>query len=319
MNIVLCFDDQYCLYAATTIVSVCRNNKVGHIYAIVDNIGIDNKKKIISICDSYNVPIDFVQIDSRRMRNFPIGKGTVNPELSLASYNRLYIPELLPKDIDRVIYLDCDLVVHGNLTGLWNMQVADDTCVVALEDKLDVAMPSIRRLGLKCSHYFNAGVLLMMLNNLRNMRFTDKAETFIREHRNIILFHDQDVLNALLCEHCEFFPMRYNLLEAFLIKGAELPRKYVKNGRSDLYNPIVIHYAGGFKPWHKECKNPYKYLFYHYLSFTPWKEIKPVRKLNTPMRYFKYKLRRYYHLCRDVLRGHRHPFVKSFIDINKPA
>lgn len=315
MNIVLCFDDQYCPYAATTIVSVCRNNKVAHIFAIVDKIRKKNGEKITYLCDEYNVPIDFIQIDTDRMRNFPIGKGTINPGLTLAAYNRLYIPELLPQNVDKVIYLDCDLVVDGDLTGLWNMKVTEDICIVALEDKQDVALSSIRRLGLKRNQYFNSGVLLMMLNNLRKMRFTNKAETFIRENRDIIQFHDQDVLNALLCEHCEFFPMKYNLLEAFLIKEAQFER--YANSKADLYKPAVIHYAGGFKPWHKECRNPYRYLFYKYLSFTPWEDIKPVRKLNTPMKRIKYKLRHYYHLAQDILRNHRFHIVESFIDINK--
>lgn len=315
MNIVVCFDDQYCPYAATTIVSICRNNKTAHIYAVVDLISKDNKEKIINLCNNYNIPIDFVQVNKDRMRICPIGKGTFNPNLSLAAYNRLYIPDLLPLDVEKVIYLDCDIIVDGDLTELWNMKTAEDTCIAALEDQLKVTQPSIRRLGLKSNFYFNSGVLLMKLNNLRKMEFTTKAESFIKNNHDIIKFHDQDVLNAILCGHCESISMKYNLLEEFLIKGAKLPERY-ENSKEDLYNPIIIHYAGGFKPWHKECQNPYKYKFYQYLSFTPWKDIKQVRKLDTTKKRIKAKLRNCYLLIKDILINHRLNVVKSFIDIN---
>lgn len=148
---------------------------------------------------------------------------------------------------------------------------------MALEEHARLAADAVARLGYNDNSYFNAGVLLLLIDRLRVLDFTSKALSYIRENHDVIRFHDQDVLNALLCNNKEYMPLKYNVLDTFLIKGANIPKRY-KMSRDDIYNPIVIHFSGPLKPWHIECKHPLKQEFYNYIAKTPYRNFKPLMK-----------------------------------------
>lgn len=277
MNIVLTFDNNYSPYAAALIASICTYNKVANFYIISDFISMDNQEKLKQLCSEYSVKINIISVDKDVMKQFPIGKGTANTYVSLATYYRLFIPQLLPADIDRVLYIDCDTIVRGSLTDLWNYNVKDNTCVVASEEQARLAAEAVARLGYSDDSYFNAGVLLLLIDRLRALDFTSKALSYISENHDVIRFHDQDVLNALLCNNKEYMPLKYNVLDTFLIKGANVPKRY-KKSRGDIYNPIVIHFSGPLKPWHIECKHPLKQEFFNYIAKTPYRDFTPWMK-----------------------------------------
>ena len=273
MDIVLTFDDNYSCHACATIASVCKNNKGKHVFHVLsDGIGDKNKKRITELVTSQNSEVFYYLLDKSRFENFPIGKGTANTYVSLATYYRLFIPELLPVDVKKVLYLDCDVIVNGCLEDLWNLSFdKTNECIYAVEEFRNLAMDGSRRLNYPSSYsYFNAGVLLINLKELRKLHSVDKAIAFIRTHE--IKFHDQDVLNGLLYKYKCFLPLKYNLLDSFLIKNATFPQRY-KDQYDDIKHPVIIHYSGPIKPWNKECNNPYKDIYWVYADATPWKGI----------------------------------------------
>lgn len=277
MDIILTCDNSYCQHAAVLISSICNHNHINTFYIVSDYISKENMLLIEKLCTKYNAKVKLLTVDKKLMSNFPIGRNTINPYLSLATYYRLFIPELLPKNMDRIIYIDCDIVVNGSLKELWEMQLEEETYIVALEEMDKIKSASIRRLNYNGKTYFNAGVLLLFINRLQKMKFTEKALDYINKNHGIIKYHDQDVLNALLYNHIQFIPLRYNVMDSFLRQNAILPERY-KNQIDALYNPIVIHYTGVFKPWFIECNHPYKNLYFYYLSLTPWYNFTPTHK-----------------------------------------
>lgn len=278
MELLLTFDNNYTQHAGVTITSFLANNPGRHtIYVISDYISKENQAKLSAICHEKGSSVIFQFIDVEIAKKFPVGKGTVNPDLTIATYFRLFAAEALPQTVGKVLYLDCDIVVDGSLEGLWNTEILDGKCIVGLEEMAILSIDGCRRLNYPENYsYINAGVLLMDLQNMRSVYSLDTAIQFIQNHRDI-KYHDQDVLNGLFYDKKQFMDLQYNVMDSFLVRRIEFPQRYAKQ-RSAIFNPKIIHFSGLIKPWHKESRNPYTYKYYEYLELTPWKEYKPLNK-----------------------------------------
>lgn len=168
--------------------------------------------------------------------------------LSLATYYRLFIPELFLK-YARVLYLDGDTVVLEDLYGLFHTRLGEAYAGVVVDANIIRDMSaSFRSYVHKTlemedeSRYFNAGVTLLNLSAIRRdfplAVLMEQARLKSAKHR------DQDVLNSLFYGRVVFLPLRYNMM--WLDKELYLP---MPGGREALEHPAVIHYTGGGKPW----------------------------------------------------------------------
>ena len=282
MNLLLTYDDPYTPHAGVTMYSFLANNPGNHtVFVISDHISEANQLLIKGVCEAFGSKVVFSFISADATKDFPVGEGTVNPTLSIATYFRLFMTELLPQEVQKILYLDCDIVVDGSLEGLWNTPFEDGKCIAALEEMPRLANDGCKRMGYPSSFsYFNAGVLLIDLGRLRMVYSVEKASAFIRKHHDVILFHDQDVLNAMFYDKKQFFNLKYNVMDTHLIHDATFPARY-QSQRDAIMQPAVIHYTGFFKPWHKECMHPYTFRYEEYLRQTPWKNERRVRKLSS--------------------------------------
>lgn len=189
-----------------------------------------------------------------------------------AAYFRLLLPRLL-QGIERVLYLDSDLVAVDSLLPLWEWDLRDKA-IGAIADASPRVAERARALGLPSeAAYFNSGVLLMDLARMRREQLAEQVIAFARENRQRIVFPDQDPLNAVLCEHRAEIPLRYNVQAAvydrILRKMVALPEVFVQEARA---NPAIVHFSSHWKPWHYRCKHPLRHLYHEYRRQTPWKE-----------------------------------------------
>lgn len=311
MDILLTFDNDYSQHAAVVMASFCSNNPGHHVFYIIsDRIDDTNRRNLLATADSFDAKAEFFYIGTELINNFPLGKQTANTYVSLATYFRLFVLECLPSTIDKLLYLDCDVVVADDIQELWNKSFDEGTCLYALEERKDLVIDGCKRLSypLKDS-YFNAGILLFSLCQLRKHFELKEVPAFIDSHR--VIFHDQDVLNGFLHAHKRFFELKYNVMDIHLIKHAILPERY-RGSVDALQHPVVVHFSGPLKPWYKECQHPYRELYYKYLRETPWKNYIPVRK------YAGYKERLIYHikLSAKIILEALHLRYYSFIKVN---
>ena len=292
MNIVLTLDNHYCQHAATVIASICINNPNPHnFYLISDFISEDNKKKIEIQLSTTESKIYFIHIDKNLCNIFPIGKGTANNYISLAAYFRLFICDLLPIELERILYLDCDLIVNGSLKDLWNWKFSPNACIAVLEEQEQIRNDRTKVLHYPREYsYFNSGVILIDLQKIKENYSSSKAINFVKNHFHIIKFHDQDVLNYFFYDKKDFFPLKFNVMDIFLHKKSKLPKRYISEAEA-LLNPTIIHFSGPIKPWFKECKHPYKELYYFYLSNTEWKNYSTISKYPSIMGKLSYQLK----------------------------
>lgn len=290
MHIVFCLDNNYVPYCATTIASVIANNQEKEItfHLFVDGITDVNRKKLQEwVCGIERKCIKFYELSEDDFKDFPVGDAYIN----LTTYFRLVIQDKLPA-IDKVIYLDCDTIVNGSLKELWNTEMGN--CAVAgVRDRVNDSIRLYNRLRYPMHNgYVNAGVLLINLKKWREFHVFDKAKEIAKAMPKALKNHDQDIINILFHDNKLMLPFRYNLLEYYLYveEWLYLDHKYYPEIIEACKNPTIIHFCMPQKPWHYECINPFKELYYKYRKMTPWPEVVLTHKTQKLSRKQKVKM-----------------------------
>ena len=190
----------------------------------------------------------------------------------IEAYNRLFMSTILPKDIHKVIYLDCDMVVNDNLHQLWEENI-DNYAVGVVTDYQNNNMKVYKRLGYDAKYgYFNSGMLLVNLDYWRDNNVIPMFLEYIKNHSDKLYFADQDVLNPLFYNKKKILPIRYNLNTALLFKKGYLliSSDYYQEIEEAFRKPAIIHYTTD-RPWFKGSPNPMLHYWEEYRDMTIWK------------------------------------------------
>lgn len=285
MDIVFGLDNNYAPYCGVLITSICENNMGQEIsFHLLTNINFSDSMEVSirKICSRYCQQLYVYKINSEKFKKFPIRKGAY---LNDATYYRILMPELLPVSIQKVLYLDCDIIVRSSLSDLWNIDL-QGYAVAGSIDNYTGNIKCYNRLQYDYNlGYFNCGVLLINLEYWRKHKIQNQLLEFIYNHSDRIWLEDQDVLNYVLCNCKKRIPIKYNLMEIFLIEKKDLllPRKYWDELEEAIFSPAIIHYSNAAKPWYYECTHPYRkeWLKYMQISGFPGIKIKhlPIKRL----------------------------------------
>lgn len=256
--IVFSIDNNYAKHLTVTLNSLFHNTncKDLHIFIFSLNVSAYNKKKLYDWIHSF-CEIDFIDVTENSVKSFPIN----NSSISLATYLRLFIADLLPTEIGKALYLDSDILVLSNIDQLYNLDISN----YALAAVEDIDNKNFYRSKTSIP-YFNAGVILFNISFLRKINFTHSAINFIAENKANLNYHDQDVLNALLGEYASFVSLKWNLLDCFYWEPPFIQKTRIEMLEASKKNPAIIHFSGIVKPWHKFSNHPYTKL---YLSYQP--------------------------------------------------
>jgi lipopolysaccharide biosynthesis glycosyltransferase len=223
------------------------------------------------------------------LKDCPIRPGE---HVSLATYIRLFLPSILPQDLDKVLYIDGDVICTGSIQELWETPLASHAAA-AVPDMRCNDIRILNRLSLpKDSDYFNAGIMLINLKWWRDNDIQNKALHYIANNQDICQYHDQDALNVILHGLIAELPICYNLQEHFFepLKDQFISRSHFEELQTALSNPSLIHYTGFRKPWHRECVNPLKSVWLFFYDKTEWRNTK-LGFRHKGFRLFKYRLR----------------------------
>lgn len=127
--------------------------------------------------------------------------------ISLAAYLRLFVADIIPENIHKIIYLDCDIIVNGEIRGLWDINIAE-YAVAAVEDMWSGKPCYYERLNYSSKFtYFNSGVLLINLDVWRSSHIGQVSMEYAIKHASSLIFNDQDILNALLHDKKLLIPL----------------------------------------------------------------------------------------------------------------
>ena len=288
MDIVACTDSRNMMPTGVMICSVCENNRnVDIVFHIItdEDVTIKNWQELENVVAPYNKKIVvFHPITEDVLNNHFPG---VDKRIPRASYFRLFLTKLLPHDLDKVLYLDGDIIVRHSLTELWNVDVSA-YALAAVPDMREGTIDRYNRLQYSPSlGYFNAGMLLINLKYWREHQVVDQFLDCMRKHQVQLVYHDQDILNFVFHEQKKMLPIKYNFQHGHLWKEPLFDfRRYEQQVAEARKDPVIIHYTGG-KPWMSYIKypNPYGSSFFKYQDMTNWKGIKvDNRSLKTRIR-----------------------------------
>lgn len=276
MDIVCCLDKSYLMPAGVMICSLCENNKNEAVtfHVMHNDLTVNEEIRLKKITDKYGKTILFYNVNHSYLKNISIGNRG-QQKLSISTYYRLFIGDILPRHIKKIIYLDGDVIVCDNLREFWNIDVENVALAGVPDDNLYYG--NIKQTYNRLKYppnlgYFNAGVLLINLQYWREHNVIDIFLSLINS-KVIFMHHDQDILNSVFHEKKLFIPLKYNLMSSFLWQPhyRNISWEYNEEIEQVARNPIIIHYTG-VKPWYKECDHPYKKEFLKYKALTEWKD-----------------------------------------------
>ena len=192
----------------------------------------------------------------------------------MATYFRLLSPRFLPEDVRKVIYLDCDIIINGSIQGLWETDI-EDYAIGAVIDESFYKDEIYRRLGYsKEASYVNAGVELFNLDYWRKHNCVERCLDCVQNHQDILTLYDQDAINMVLHDEIKHIHPTWNFQHGFLLSWQYgYYQGELKNQIDECTdNPVIIHFDGRSKPWHKDSQHPYTSYFFYYKNLSLWKE-----------------------------------------------
>ena len=259
-------DENYIPFLAVTLESIIENSNESNKYEIkvlYTNIEKESIAKIKKL-EKENIAIDFIDL------NYYV--DAINDKLytrdyySKTTYFRLFLPNLFP-EYDKIIYLDSDIVVLDDIAKLYNINIKENL-IGAVPDEIVEFTPAFREyvervIGVKSyKKYFNAGVLIMNLKELRKFNFQEKF-LYLLEKVTYTVAQDQDYLNRMCKGRVYYISQVWNKMPIL--------RKSIENKKIKL-----VHYNFAYKPWHYE-KIIYDEYFWKYAEKTEFLNV--IRKI----------------------------------------
>lgn len=260
MNILLAPNNYYVMPTIVLLQSLFETAEEKlDIYMIHSDLTAENIKKLEAFITGHGGTFYEIRIDDRFF-----DKAHTSIHITKQAYYRLLAQQVLPRSVERILYLDGDIVVNRSVKGLYDMSFTGTDG----EEKYFVVCegPGVSQrewsvyetLNIPREYlYFNSGVLLMNLRLLRETFDLRVLLDFINEKGENLKYHDQDTLNALFYDKVIYADWHiYNQSVLHIKSKAEAAMR--------LRSAAVIHYAGSDKPWKHDYKSYYYDLFWRF-------------------------------------------------------
>lgn len=281
MNIVYVANDKYARHLGVSIYSLLDNNSPKNeinIYVLSMGMSQDSKEKLKFIAQSFAANICIKELtDITERFGYEVDTG----KFDISAMGRFFIGDMLPDDMDRVIYLDCDTVVINSINHLWQVNLKDKVVGAVIEPTIYKEIKADLGLG-DDNAYFNSGVLVIDLKKWRQEKVGRQLIDYYKEINKSSLFCDQDAINRVLKKKISILSPRYNFMTNYryfkyrdlvaMSKTYAIYSKYIFKKAKE--HPAIIHFAGDERPWRRGNLNHYRYAYDKYLKLSPWREVK---------------------------------------------
>ncbi|MGN0674739.1 MAG: glycosyltransferase family 8 protein [Oscillospiraceae bacterium] len=297
MNIVYSSDNNFADVMGVSIVSLFENNKEADeifVYIIDNNISDKNKDNLSMTANKYNRKIFFIQIpDITEM----VGVDLDVQRWSISAFSRLFLECLIPENIDKIIYLDCDTMIRHSLEDLYDFELGENFYCAAVS--MGCGMHN-KAVGLSTDdQWFNSGVMLISLKKWRENHLHQKFIDFIKQHNGKIPCVDEGVINGTINNKIMPLPVQYNSFIRFFIykSSMQFQKQYRYLLRNNTFcseeefkiarnDPCVVHFIffeSMLRPWVKPyfmCnEHPYSPEWHNYKAISLWAN-EPLHKNN---------------------------------------
>lgn len=263
MNIAFTCNDTYIKYVSVTMISILQNNMNEniHFYIICNDISERSKRQIDIIKNRYSFEITYLSVDAEKFLG--INKN-YSAHVSNETNYRYFVADLIP-EIDKLLFLDGDLVVNDSLAELYQTDIKDYLVAVA-KDPLDRDTGRwFENFNIPVEYpYLNTGVFLINMEKWRKEHIGEKLLKTAQEWGKLFWFPDQDAINVVCYNRNCLLNQKYNFCCELLWENSD-DRKQAE------MNAIIYHWAGPRKPW---LHPGYRYgdIFWKYARQTPFYE-----------------------------------------------
>lgn len=239
-------DDKYVNQTVVSMKSALEHNKQVEFIIMYSKLSAESMQKLGAVGGSLRL----VKMDESQFADLTLSKW-----VTVQAWFRIKLPDLC-KDLDKVLYLDCDTLIRGNLDELFLLDLTNKY-LAGVKDVWGVSK-YVKRLGMKSGVYVNSGMLLFNCDYCRKEHFFDKVIDFAKNNANIIEFCDQDSINKVVDEYKLVVSPKYNFMDTWWRGGyyefeGEEEAEYLKAKE----NPVIAHLTG-LKPAFKGCGNKFK-------------------------------------------------------------
>jgi lipopolysaccharide biosynthesis glycosyltransferase len=281
-------DDAYALPLAVTIRSALDHLDPARrlrIHVIDAGISDVNRERLLASWPRERADVLFERLSMRKLAHVPVGG-----HISAASYVRILLPEILPPTLERVIYLDSDVVVLEDLGRLWDRPLAGALCLAVQDGSapfMDVERACPRSVGHvltprpienyaalgidPCAKYFNGGVMAIDLAGWRAERLPERFLRCVEDNRAWLRFWDQYALNAVLVGRWDELDLRWNV-SPYLASYPSWDRSPFEREAFEraVASPWIVHFLGPDKPWQTGSRLRYAREFHRHRVGTAW-------------------------------------------------
>jgi lipopolysaccharide biosynthesis glycosyltransferase len=299
--IVTACDENYVLGAAATVRSAIDSlgpHQAARVFVLDGGITNESKARLLKSWKAENVTVDWLRPDLETIRDMPVAG-----HVSLSTYLRILLAELLPPDVTRAIYLDADTIVMRSLGELWSVPLQGAFCAAAQDAFVPVLdpprvfsrplhsmtlpgwspypIPNFRDLGLRGdAPYFNAGVMLVNVARWREEAVASRAFECLRVNAAHVRFWDQYPLNTLFSGQWKILDPRWNQNSSiFRVPGWEFTHYSEAEFGQVTSDPWIVHFDSLPKPWAVDSKHPFRGSYFKHLDRTDWHGWRPRRCL----------------------------------------
>lgn len=276
MHIAFCTDCNYFMPCGVAMTSICENHRDEniefHIALTYQENETHSTDVLESIARKYHKGINIYKIPAEKLKDF---QCTGMQYISTSAFTRLLLADIVPSNVHKLIYFDCDIIVNGSLLPMWNTELPEDCAVAAVRDAFGGLAKQHVAIGTPISvPYVNSGVLLMNLDLWRNNNYSSKCAELARNKQYPLL--DEDVLNDMFKEKIYLLPFQFNTQTHFFVNqnvNWAVDTTDIPALSEAIKEPVVIHYVSGIKPWNSDvCIR--REVWQKYYDLSPWKDEK---------------------------------------------
>ena len=274
--LVFASNNQGCLMLGIALYSLLTNRSPDTYYVIYildDGISCPERERISSLAEEYSCEIHFISIvellQKHSLKSFK--------EWPSAMWGRLFLPSLLPFE-KRILYLDIDILVMGDLSELFEYEVGNELASVVYEEEKGDMIGRKKMLGISPTHtYFNSGVMLMELERMRREGIEDLFYSAFARLKDVLICPDQDILNVVMQNRVRGLHPKWNwparhTRRQMLLQGSSWGGRGRAVAVEASLNPVILHFWGCPKPVQYNY-NFHRRLYRKVWLSSPWKDV----------------------------------------------
>lgn len=266
INLLVTLDQGYIPQLIVLLTSIRINHPDGcfDLYLLHQSLTEKQLAPVDACCQKAGISFRPIRVDETLFENAP-----TNSRYPKEMYYRLLAPFLLPSHLEKVLYLDPDILVINPLYALWEINLSDHLFAAAAHTGKTELSNNVNRIRLKTNHdYYNSGVLLMNLKKGRKMIRREEIFAFVAEHGSELFLPDQDALNALYGSEILALDDAIWNYDARNYRNYLLRSGGVRDMKWVMQQTSILHFCGRAKPWKHGYKYRFGMLYQHYVQLT---------------------------------------------------